>query len=169
MNSEYKRKVNLFVAGLAGLYFLIFILTYDAELTIYNSSLLGFSYEYGFIPRAFIGTIYHFIDLILPIDMYSYGMAMRFVEVTTALFFVLMLAVARKTLLMVTEEKFRLLGIMWIVYGILFVSMFSSKYNFGRVDLFMLIIDVIGVILLLYKRCEWLINPLSVVKPKKLC
>ena len=163
MNKEYKKKVNLFVMGLGFFYFVLFLMIYDAEITIYNTSLLAFSYKYGFIPRAFVGTVYQLIDTILPVNMYTYPMAMRFVELVTAVFFLLMLLVARKTMLMASEKHFRLMGLLWIIYGTLFVSMFSSKYNFGRVDLFMLLIDVVGVLLLLYRRCEWLIIPMSMM------
>ncbi|MCR5545822.1 MAG: hypothetical protein K6F30_05015 [Lachnospiraceae bacterium] len=161
--TEYKKKVNKFIVGLSFFYLAVFFLTYDAKLTIYNSTLLSFSYKYGFIPRAFVGTIYEGLNWILPVDMYSYGMAMRFVEVCTAIFFLLMIWIARKTLLLVGEKYFKTIGVVWIIYGIMFVSMFSSKYNFGRVDLFMLLIDAIGICLLMKRKGEWLLIPLSVI------
>ena len=135
MERDYKLKVNKFIIGLSIFYFLIFIKTYDAEMTIYNTSLLAFSYKYGFIPRAFIGSIYNLLDVILPVDMYTYAMAMRFIEIVTALFFAIMILIARKTLLMIDRKYFEPVGVLWIIYGVLFVSMFSTKYNFGRVDL----------------------------------
>ena len=163
MERDYKLKVNKFIIGLSIFYFLIFIKTYDAEMTIYNTSLLAFSYKYGFIPRAFIGSIYNLLDVILPVDMYTYAMAMRFIEIVTALFFAIMILIARKTLLMIDRKYFEPVGVLWIIYGVLFVSMFSTKYNFGRVDLFMMLIDAIGIYLLLNRRAEWLIIPLSII------
>ena len=162
-SDDYTKKVNKFMVGLSFFYLAVFLMTYNAKMTIYNSTLLAFSYKYGMIPRAFVGTVYAGIDAVLPINMYSYAMAMRFIEVCTGLFFLLMLWIARKSLLLVGEKQFRSVGVLWIVYGILFVSMFSSKYNFGRVDLFMLLIDAIALCLLILKKGEWLIVPLSVI------
>ena len=48
---------------------LLFIRYWDEEINRMNATMFAFSYEYGFISRGLIGTIYQFFDKILPFDM----------------------------------------------------------------------------------------------------
>ena len=74
--------------------FAVFITNYQYVIRSYNSTMLALSYKYGFTSRALLGTIYHLVNRILPIDMIDYTMAMRFAQVVTALFFLFLLAFA---------------------------------------------------------------------------
>jgi len=43
------------------------------------------------------------------------------------------------------------------------VSMFITKYNFGRYDVYCLMLSLIAALLIIYEKAEWLVVPLSAI------
>ena len=64
---------------------------YQEEVEIINTTSLAFTYEYGFISRGLMGTIFLFVDKILPGNQMTYEGVMNFTLVTTMLYFALLL------------------------------------------------------------------------------
>ncbi len=137
-----------------------FLRFYDCICTNYNTTLLAFSYKYGFISRGLIGTIYQSIDSILPVDMMTYAMAMRFTEVVTVVFLLIILLSVYYLLKKSSPDMQRSIFFVCLLLVIMLSASFASKYNFGRIDLYMIIMSLFAMILIMEEKALVLVLPL---------
>ena len=134
---------------------------HSGKVEIINTTSLAFTYEYGFISRGFMGTIFSFVDWILPGNLMNYDGVMGFTFVATMLYFALLLGfflicLTKCNISMVEKTKF--LTLFFTLYA---VSMFVTKYNYGRFDMYCLMLSIISAMLIIYEKAEWLVIPLS--------
>ena len=158
-----KKQISRFMWLLILLSCAIFFLDYDERVLPYNSTILAFSYKYGFISRGLAGTIYQWIDHILPVNMIDYAMVLRFTLIVTLAFYVLFFAFCYQCLKRCQEEYLGRFLYLILFYAVFVVSMFAYKRNFGRLDLYLMALTVIGTMCLIAKKAEWLIVPLSMI------
>ena len=158
-----KKQISRFMWLLILLSCAIFILDYDERVLPYNSTILAFSYKYGFISRGLAGTIYQWIDHILPVNMIDYAMVLRFTLIVTLAFYVLFFAFCYQCMKRCQEEYLGRFLYLILFYAVFVVSMFAYKRNFGRLDLYLMALTVIGTMCLIAKKAEWLIVPLSMI------
>lgn len=141
----------------------IFVCCYKNIVRSYNSTMLALSYEYGFTSRALLGTIYHVIDAILPIDMINYSMTLLFAQICTALFFLFLYLFIFLCLKKCREVSVKPCEYLFMFFMVYTVSTFSAGYNFFRVDLFMIVVGMVCALILVYGKAEWLVVPLSAI------
>lgn len=158
-----KKQISRFMWLLILLSCAIFFLDYDERVLPYNSTILAFSYKYGFISRGLAGTIYQWIDSILPVNMIDYAMVLRFTLIVTLAFYVLFFAFCYQCMKRCQEEYLGRFLYLIFFYAVFVVSMFAYKRNFGRLDLYLMALTVIGTMCLIAKKAEWLIVPLSMI------
>lgn len=158
-----KKQISRFMWLLILLSCAIFFLDYDERVLPYNSTILAFSYKYGFISRGLAGTIYQWIDHILPVNMIDYAMVLRFTLIVTLAFYVLFFAFCYQCMKRCQEEYLGRFLYLILFYAVCVVSMFAYKRNFGRLDLYLMALTVIGTMCLIAKKAEWLIVPLSMI------
>lgn len=158
-----KKQISRFMWLLILLSCAIFFLDYDERVLPYNSTILAFSYKYGFISRGLAGTIYQWIDHILPVNMIDYAMVLRFTLIVTLVFYVLFFAFCYQCMKRCQEEYLGRFLYLILFYAVFVVSMFAYKRNFGRLDLYLMALTVIGTMCLIAKKAEWLIVPLSMI------
>lgn len=158
-----KKQISRFMWLLILLSCVIFFLDYDERVLPYNSTILAFSYKYGFISRGLAGTIYQWIDHILPVNMIDYAMVLRFTLIVTLAFYVLFFAFCYQCMKRCQEEYLGRFLYLILFYAVFVVSMFAYKRNFGRLDLYLMALTVIGTMCLIAKKAEWLIVPLSMI------
>ena len=158
-----KKQISRFMWLLILLSCTIFFLDYDERVLPYNSTILAFSYKYGFISRGLAGTIYQWIDSILPVNMIDYAMVLRFTLIVTLAFYVLFFAFCYQCMKRCQEEYLGRFLYLILFYAVFVVSMFAYKRNFGRLDLYLMALTVIGTMCLIAKKAEWLIVPLSMI------
>ena len=158
-----KKQISRFMWLLILLSCAIFFLDYDERVLPYNSTMLAFSYKYGFISRGLAGTIYQWIDHILPVNMIDYAMVLRFTLIVTLAFYVLFFAFCYQCMKRCQEEYLGRFLYLILFYAVFVVSMFAYKRNFGRLDLYLMALTVIGTMCLIAKKAEWLIVPLSMI------
>ena len=158
-----KKQISRFMCLLILLSCAIFFLDYDERVLPYNSTILAFSYKYGFISRGLAGTIYQWIDHILPVNMIDYAMVLRFTLIVTLAFYVLFFAFCYQCMKRCQEEYLGRFLYLILFYAVFVVSMFAYKRNFGRLDLYLMALTVIGTMCLIAKKAEWLIVPLSMI------
>ena len=158
-----KKQIRRFMWLLILLSCAIFFLDYDERVLPYNSTILAFSYKYGFISRGLAGTIYQWIDSILPVNMIDYAMVLRFTLIVTLAFYVLFFAFCYQCMKRCQEEYLGRFLYLILFYAVFVVSMFAYKRNFGRLDLYLMALTVIGTMCLIAKKAEWLIVPLSMI------
>ena len=158
-----KKQISRFMWLLILLSCAIFFLDYDERVLPYNSTILAFSYKYGFISRGLAGTIYQWIDHILPVNMIDYAMVLRFTLIVTLAFYVLFFAFCYQCMKRCQEEYLGRFLYLILFYAVFVVSMFAYKRNFGRLDIYLMALTVIGTMCLIAKKAEWLIVPLSMI------
>lgn len=161
MELNRKKQNQRFAVIWIFLAFGLFLTYYDAWCKPYNTTLLTFSYKYGFISRGLLGTIYQGIGQVLHIDVFRYAVAMRFMEIVTAFFFLLLLIFLMSCLKYSSDKVNRQMMFLIALYTIFTIPTFSCNFNFGRIDLFMLSMTLIAVTLLVHERFEWLVIPLT--------
>ena len=160
MTKEQRIRRKNFILLLGVFAFILFCYSYGSKVTSYNTTLYAFSYKYGFISRAFIGTIYQGVAELFGLDMLHYKSALAFTQVITGIFFLDMFLFFGFMYKWTRRENIRYTEFLIILMTLLTVPMFSSKYNFGRVDIYMFGFSLLGAIVIVSKRCEWLLLPI---------
>lgn len=158
----------------------LFFYSLGDRVNSYNATLLAFSYQYGFIPRGFIGTIYQGLNALLPINLQTYGAVNGFVLVTTVGYSILIVLFCTFVLHRVyqkTGEAADGAEFVWsegkdgwhsvwnliLFFVILAVPTFAGYYNFGRVDMYLVLLSMLAVVLLVTERAMWLLAPMAAV------
>lgn len=136
---------------------------YQEEVEIINTTSLAFHYGYGFISRGFMGTLFLLVDMILPGNQMTYEGAMGFTLVATLLYFALLLwffilVLKRCSLAICNKTKYII-----FFFTMFAISMFITKYNFGRYDMYCLMLSILAAILTIKEKAEWLVVPLSAI------
>lgn len=139
----------------------LFLGYYEAWVHRINGTMMAFSYKYGFISRGLIGTIYQWLDRILPADMMTYSAVVCYTLVITILFYLTVLGFFLLCLRRTREEVWQDMQYIMLFFTIFTVPMFASHYNFGRLDIYCLFLSIVGVMLLVVGKAEWLLIPIA--------
>lgn len=174
---ENQRNQKKQIAGFIGLELLLgvvlFLNYYEAWVNKMDGTVLAFSYKYGFISRGLIGSFYQWLDKILPVNMMRYEMVVVYTFWVTMIFFGVLLfffafCLQRGMKYLDTcspedsdRNSVRQMEFVMIFFTIFAVPIFSAHYNFGRPDLYCLLLSVVGAMLLMWGRWEWLLIPIS--------
>lgn len=158
-----QKQIKRYMVVLFVLSFAIFLLDYDERVLPYNSTILAFSYKYGLISRGLIGTIYQWIDGILPVDMLTYEAVLYFTLIVTLLFYGLFFWFCYRCLQSCNRAILEHVQYMLLFYAVFVISMFAYKRNFGRLDIYLMAVTLIGTLLIIRGKLEWLIVPLAVL------
>lgn len=136
---------------------------YQEEVEIINTTSLAFHYGYGFISRGFMGTIFLLVDKILPGNQMTYDGVMAFTHVTTLLYIALLLWFFMIVLKKCSSAICNKTKYMVFFFTMFAVSMFVTKHNMGRFDMYCLMLSILAAILIIYEKAEWLVIPLSAI------
>ena len=123
--------------------------------------MLALSYEYGFTSRSLLGTLYHLLDAVLPLDLIDYRAVVATAYVATILFVLFVEYFLYRCLRCCEGEMVKYGEYLALVLSLCLVSTFSFPYNFFRVDIFMILVSLLGVLCLVKERAQWLVVPLS--------
>lgn len=157
-----------FITALGLVMFAIAIRNFDSEITEYNTTPFAVSYKYGFLSRAFLGSAYKFLDMILPFDMMSWLSIYRFTIIITIiclLMIILFVASGLKKMDLInsTEEEQKNIRYLYTILIIFSATEFVTEEMFGRFDTYLVLISMLMMILLVKEKFEWLVIPLSIV------
>lgn len=158
---ELKKKKAWFLGFLAVIEILLFLRDYGGYVNSYNSSIFALSYKYGFISRGLSGTIFRLVNKVLPFDIMSYNGVLRYSQVITALFMILVWLFCFYIIYKSNENNYRHIQIVSVLLVVFSIPFFSNSFNFGRVDIYLVATAVLCVLILLWRKMEWLIVPLS--------
>ncbi len=158
---ELKKKKAWFLGFLAVIEILLFLRDYGGYVNSYNSSIFALSYKYGFISRGLSGTIFRLVNKVLPFDIMSYNGVLRYSQVVTALFMILVWLFCFYIIYKSDENNYRHIQIVSVLLVVFSIPFFSNSFNFGRVDIYLVATAVLCVLILLWRKMEWLIVPLS--------
>lgn len=158
-NRDLMKEKRISSFAMVWMFFAFFLAAvyFDYKVNKINATMMAFSYKYGFVSRGLIGSIFQFIDAIVPFDMLQYDGVMGFTTVITVIYFLILFAFFMiclyKCNLSISEE---------IKYIILFFTiwampMFVTNYNFGRLDIYCVMLSLLGAIMLICEKAEWLV------------
>ena len=130
-----------------------------------NTTVYAFSYKYGFISRAFMGTVLRVLNIILnifvPYDLLTYPGIRYFSMLLNTLFIVMLLMFFYMCLNACEEYMERHLLVLMFVFSIFAFPEYLTEENFGRSDICMAMVTILGCYLLIKEKWEYLIIPLS--------
>lgn len=151
------KKNRLYFGGIV-MYMILSVFVYwDRELDIMNTTVFAFNYKYGFMSRGVLGEFLQFLDNHTAVDVISYNTVYQISMIATAIYFAMLIwfiyAVLSKA------DKDMVTNVKWMLLVLIFISvpMFLGKDNFGRLDVYLMIITLFCLILLIYEKCEFLI------------
>lgn len=166
---QQKKENRNFLLAMFGFIFLLGFLFYDEKVNDMNTTMLAFSYEYGFISRGFVGTIFQFIADILPGMGLNYASVMNFTKCVTSIFFLMILfyfgfclkkiSVQEST----TKSTIHYAEYFMILYAMFAVPFSVTNYNFGRTDIWLAFISIVCVMCIIKEKYAWLTIPLCAV------
>ncbi len=159
---EKRKKISLGIL-LVVLEVVIFMRDYGGYVNSYNSSIIALSYESGFVSRGLSGTLFRVFNMVMPFDIFNYNGVLLYTQIITICFLLLILLFCFYLINKADEKNYQHVQIITILLVVFGVSFFSNSFNFGRVDIFLLIISIICVFLLLIRKMEWMVIPLSCI------
>lgn len=162
-DSRTNKNFIRFLPALAAFALVCFIRHFKFTMSAYNATFLALNYDYGFIPRGFVGTLFQFASETLGIVKWNYLGAFNFSGLFTLLFYILLFVFYRLCLNRCLEESKRNLKHLLIFLSIFAFPMYTTSVNYGCLDLYLNIILVLSLILLVWEKAEWLILPLGII------
>lgn len=143
--------------------FALFITFYARNVERYNTTILSFNYSYGFISRGLLGSLYLWLNDVLPFDILNFEGVVNVTFIATtiivAVMFLLAYVIVKKC------DDIYLTNVEYVImfFAMFFVSMFYSTRNMGRPDVYMMFLTFIGLFLIIYEKFEWLLIPLAIL------
>lgn len=156
-----QREIRKFMIMLSVENLALFAVTCRGMVRSYNTTMLALSYEYGFTSRSLLGTLYHLLDAVLPLDLIDYRAVVATAYVATILFVLFVEYFLYRCLRCCEGEMVKYGEYLALILSLCLVSTFSFPYNFFRVDIFMILVSLLGVLCLVKERAQWLVVPLS--------
>ena len=156
-----QREIRKFMMMLSVVNLALFAVTCRGMVRSYNTTMLALSYEYGFTSRSLLGTLYHLLDAVLPLDLIDYRAVVATAYVATILFILFVEYFLYRCLRRCEGEMVKYGEYLALILSLCLVSTFSFPYNFFRVDIFMILVSLLGVLCLVKERAQWLVVPLS--------
>ena len=158
-----KKRYRQFIACMAAFAVFYYLRYFKHVMTEYNTTLFAMSYEYGFISRGLLGTIWAGLDWLLPMDLMTYEAVYWFNYIITILFYVLVIVFLGKCVKKVAASHRRNMYYMAIACAIYFFPMFWSEEMFGRLDVYLYLLTFVCLFCLMEEKAEWLIVPIGIV------
>ena len=158
-----KKNFISFLPALAAFALVCFIRHFKFTMSAYNATFLALNYDYGFVPRGLIGTLFQWATNTFPIMDWNYTGAFNFSGAFTLLFYVLLFVFYKLCLDRCPEESKRNLKHLLIFLSIFTFPMYTTSVSYGCLDLYLNIILILCLILLVLGKAEWLIVPLGIV------
>ena len=157
MDKIKKSEINRFILMLSIVDIVLFLTNFQAKFRSYNTTMLALTYRNGFTSRSLLGTIYHGLDRILPVNMIDYDAALIFAEVVTIFFLLFVIYFSYRCLQMCDNEHKKVAEYLLLMLSIIIVPTFSYPYNFLRVDIFMVWVSMIALLVLAKGKNDWIV------------
>lgn len=136
---------------------------FEHRMNAQNTTALAISYQYGIVPRGFVGTILYVIEEFLGISLYSYRRVFYFSALVTAVYFVILFGFYALCLKKTKEEHLKLVETLLVFLSIFMFPEFLTWNNFGRLDEYLMIVTLLCLLLLVWEKGEFLLIPLCCI------
>ena len=128
-----------------------------------NTTQYAFSYKYGLVSRGVLGTVVRIINALLHINLLNYDGIVMISNILNLCYLIILLMFFYRILQLAGEKyETKLLAIMF-VFGVFAFPEYITEENFGRSDICLVMITLVGCFLLLSEKLEWLLLPLIVL------
>ena len=151
---------SIFLLALAVICGVMVMYYFDHQMSEYNTTLYALSYKYGFLSRGIVGTVWQWLDGILPFDLMNYYSIYNTNLLITALFYGVFFVFYAIILKVVPQSQNRNAKYLILFLSIFTFPMFVTRQNMGRIDIYLIMITLFCIWLLIYGKAEWLIVPL---------
>ena len=158
---EDEKRTKSFLLIMAVLFALLFLRFFDGEVNRINGTMMAFSYKYGFVSRGLIGSIYLLLDQILPFDIMNYTWMYRFTFAVTMVYYAVLFFFLHLCLKRCRTSAAAYMKSLMIFFVLFAVPVFCSEYNFGRLDVYCVMLSLLGAMLVIAQKWEWLLIPIS--------
>lgn len=156
------RERKLFILFLSVFAALTSIYNYEGMVDAMNTTTMAFSYKYGFIPRAFLGSLLKAVD-ILPGEQYTYEGVCILSWILQVVFLLVLILFINYIIKKAGEKMLFKLAPTIIVFVIFAFPEYVTEENFGRPDVVMVILTIIGVYALIKQKFEWIVVPIAII------
>jgi len=150
-----KRENVSFFTGLFFIGVLCFFRYFEWTMTEYNTTLYAFSYKYGFISRALVGTLWQGLDRILPFSIMSYEWILGWNVFLTFLTLFLYGVIFYEVICRVNTVFLRTVKALFVLLWILLCTEFWGDELFGRLDLYLFLLEALCILCILRERGLW--------------
>ncbi len=158
---KFRTNEKRLILGLMIFTFASFLAFYEGGVNSYNATILALNYSYGFVSRGLMGTVYALLDVILPFDLMNYQAVLLFCQIATGIFFLFLIAFSFLLFRRVESDLESGMGLLVAYLFMLLIPSFSCLANFGRVDIYLIMVSLLAVLLLVYEKAEFLVAPLA--------
>lgn len=158
-----KKNRIAFLPALAVFALACFIRHFKGSMSSYNTTLFALSYDYGFIPHGFIGSIFKFLGDILPYEISNYLGVYNFSGLFTLIYYIMLFWFYKVCMDCCVKEHKRNLQHLIVFLSIFAFTMWTTTINFGRLDIYLFIFTIICIVLIIKEKLEWLIIPLGII------
>lgn len=162
MNKSHNKLLHL-TFGFMFVVISSYILHSQAYVKEINSTAMAFSYEYGFISRGLVGTMYQLLDKVVPVNMMTPDALYVFIHVVTFIFIIGLFMFFVYILHKCNAQSKQLVIHLSIGFAIWTVPTFVSIDGFGRLDIYLLSLSLIMTCLIISQKYEWLVPILSAI------
>ncbi len=159
--NQIKKENRIFWIALVSYILVLFAKFMPPRVNEINATMLAFSYKYGFVSRGFIGTIYQGLGKIFPMNVFTYSSVKIYTMVITVIYILILLGFYRVILHQAQGKARHAIQVLTLFFTTFAVPFFVGYDNFGRLDIYLVMLTLVGVMLLTRERLEWLLIPLA--------
>lgn len=161
--NERKKSIRQFMIA-ATIFVVPFVLYYFTRtINAQDTSVFAFSYKYGFISRGLLGTIWQWLDGILPFTVMNFWGIYRLSQLVTIIYYLSLLLFYYIAQKYTPENDMRRVRYLIVLLSVFAYPMFLTWENFGRLDEYLMIITILSMVLIIIEKAEWLIIPMCIV------
>lgn len=143
------------ILGVFGILFVIW--SFDQKIIPQNTTLYALSYEYGFVSRGLLGTIWKGIADVTGLNLMSYGGIYALSKLLLVIFLVVLMLFFLQIILKTNKDDKKYMYYLIVFFSIFNFPMFAGEHNFGRVDVILVILTIVCCMLIIQGLCEWLV------------
>ena len=162
-HTNEKKNYMHFLPALAIFALACFIRHFKCTMSSYNTTLFALSYDYGFISRGFIGSVFNLVGDILPFEIHNYLGVYNFSGLFTLIYYLTLFWFYKVCLDHCAEENKRNMQHLIVFLSMFAFTMWTTSINFGRLDIYLFIFMLISVILIIKEKHEWRIIPFGII------
>lgn len=163
MTKKEKREEVIFIFVMLVFAAVYSMKEYEHIFSGYNTTLFAFSYQYGFISRGLLGTIWQGLDALLPWNLMSYKAIYLFSGLMNIIYIFLLITVCVLCIRKADVKQKRTMYYMSFFLGIVCFPVYWTDENYGRLDVYLMILTLLSMILIIKEKWEWMVIPFCII------